>query len=904
MLLLNAAAVAGVARLSFDSSLKSLTVPDDPARQFLEQTNEIFGDQEIGVVALLADDVYTPAVLGGLRELTERIAAVDGVQKVLSLANAHDPAADVFNPPPLMAGGTVTAAIAKHVRERVAANPIYEPHLVAADGRAAAVNVFLTTIGDVKVESRIDRAIEAVLAAYDGPGELYYSGRSHVRVRAVELMRTDLLRFLPLSLLCMMIVLWLSFGSFRAVVLPLASIALGVAGLMGVMGWLQTPITITTLILPSLLLVIGGSYSVHVMAAILEAAAEETSSDGERRSVLRRIGLPVALSALTTAVGFGSLAFHPIPAISRLGIFAVIGIVVMAVGCLFGLPLAFRVFPPRPGSSGKRGSADVAYLRLLDRVLQRLVGFAVDHRRLVFLVAAATAIACALGAGEIRIDTDFLTAFRPSSDVRVAHDVITERLAGPNPFSIVITGPVPGYFKSIAPLRRVKELQAFMKEIPGIDATISLVDYLQELDLGLQASGGGLVVNDEGDVVEAPPPPSFWDAPKEQLPAIFELVALSPKTFSGVVDPEFRRIRITARTSVSGSHGIRELVDQIQTYAEAMFPAGVEVQATGNIVVMSNVADRVLSGQIESLGLAFSVIFAVLVFLFLSVRVGGAAMVPNVLPVLVFFGVMGATGVELNLATSIIGAVALGIAVDDTIHYMARLNRIVKLSESQRDALLLTMAAVGRPVVFTSVTLMAGFLVMVLSSFTLISAFGWLSAATMLVALVTNVVLLPGILATVPVISVWDLVAFRLGPSAHRNIPLFEGLGRLAVRLIVLLGTLKSFTKGETIVRRGEPGREMYLLLTGNAEVVVDDGRVLAELGRGDVVGEMALLRQAVRSADVVASSDVEVLVIDEDFLRRLRIRYPRFASRFFLNIARILSDRLEEANRRLGVIH
>jgi CRP-like cAMP-binding protein len=173
---------------------------------------------------------------------------------------------------------------------------------------------------------------------------------------------------------------------------------------------------------------------------------------------------------------------------------------------------------------------------------------------------------------------------------------------------------------------------------------------------------------------------------------------------------------------------------------------------------------------------------------------------------------------------------------------------------------------------------------------------------TIVTAMMTNIVLLPAVLATVPIVSVWDLVASRLGPSPHRTIPLFDGLGRISTRLLVLLGKTRSYAPDAYVMRRGEPGNEMYLVLTGRAQVLGGpDGPVLANLERGDVVGEMGLLRHAMRSADVVAKSELDVLVIDEAFLRRLQIRYPRFASRFFLNIARILSDRLEQANRRLN---
>ncbi len=901
MLALTGACITGISRVSFDSSLRSLTVPDDPARLFHEGVQASFGDEEVGVIAIVAADVYTPEALEALRRLTDAVARIDGVERALSLTSASDPAADVLTPPPLLAKGPISVADAAKLRERVTVNEIYVPHLVAADGRAVAINVFFRHDRSAAADERIDEQIAALLSPYDGPGQVYYTGSSHIRVRAVRLMRADLLRFLPLSLLCMMGVLWLSFASVRAVVLPLGAIALGVAALLGLMGWLGEPITLTTLVLPSLLLVIGGSYSVHVTAAVLEVQAAAVPAAEGAEAVLRRIGLPVTISALTTAVGFGSLAFHPIPAISRLGVFAVAGIVVMAVGCLCGLTVAYFAVPER-ARARRESQADAS--GLFDRIAESAAGFGVAHRYLVFFVSAVMVVVAAVGAVRVSVDTDFLGAFRPDSDVRIAHRAIVDNLAGPNPISVVITGPEPGYFRSIAPLRRVKDFQEFITELDGVDASISLVDYLEELDLGLQASSGDLVVTDQGELVERPPPPSFWDAPASQLPAVFEIVALSPKTFSGLVDDEFQRLRVTVRTSVSGSLETARLVREITTYAAVMFPLGVKVEPTGHLVVVGSVADRVLSGQIESLGLALAVILGVLTLLFLSARVGVAAMIPNLLPIFVFFGVMGWCGVELNLATSIIAAVSLGISVDDTIHYMARLNRIVKTAPTQGEALRLTMRAVGRPVIATSLTLTAGFLVMVLSEFVIISAFGWLSAMTMMVAMVTNIVLLPAILATVPVISVWDLVAFRLGPRPNQTIPLFHDLGRLAVRLVVLMGTMRTFASEQRIMRRGEPGREMYLVLTGKADVLAADGHgVLASLERGDVVGEMALLRSRKRTADVVARGEVEVLVIDEDFLRRLRNRYPRVASRFFVNIARILSDRLEQANRRLGLV-
>ncbi|RMF18673.1 MAG: hypothetical protein D6760_13700, partial [Deltaproteobacteria bacterium] len=330
---------AGVVRLRFDSSLESLAVPGDPVREFQRRSEQIFGSEEIGVLALVTPGAFRPDVLEALRRVTSQVEAIPGVRRALSVANAPDLAADVLGMTRLMRPGPVNQQIAAHVRDRVRANPLYVPNLAARDGGALAINVFFDSGLTAADEERIDQEIGAIVSGYQGPGELYYTGMSHLRVQAVRMMRGDLLRFLPLSLAGMMIVLWCAFRSVRALVLPLATIGAGVLSLLGLMGWLGEPITLSTLVLPSLLLVIGGSYSIHVTAVAL--------AGGERSlmSVLDRVGLPVAISALTTAVGFGSLAFHSIPAISRLGVFAVLGIALVAAGSLFGLGLAFEVLP-------------------------------------------------------------------------------------------------------------------------------------------------------------------------------------------------------------------------------------------------------------------------------------------------------------------------------------------------------------------------------------------------------------------------------------------------------------------------------------------------------------------------------------------------------------------------------
>jgi hypothetical protein len=356
------------------------------------------------------------------------------------------------------------------------------------------------------------------------------------------------------------------------------------------------------------------------------------------------------------------------------------------------------------------------------------------------------------------------------------------------------------------------------------------------------------------------------------------------------------------RTKLSGSKQIEETLAQIRAYVAKHFPADLKVHPTGNLVLLTGTTSDIVTGQIKSLSLALAVIFVVMALMFLSVKVGFLVILPNVLPIVIFFGVMGWLGILLNLGTSLIAAIALGIAVDSTIHYMARLNIELQGEVEQKAALVRTLQAVGAPIIYTTVALFFGFLTFAFSSFVPIQNFGILTGVTMMTALAANLVLLPAVLATTKIITLWDLVGVKLGEDPARTIPLFAGLRPNEARIAVLMGQIKRFAPGEIIVRQGDMGSEMYVIIQGHTQVFAGTGgerKYILDMQRGEVFGDMALVRHSRRTADVVASDPVEVLAVDQRFLERLQRRYPRIASKVLLNLTRIVSDRLQSMTER-----
>jgi diguanylate cyclase (GGDEF)-like protein len=266
---------------------------------------------------------------------------------------------------------------------------------------------------------------------------------------------------------------------------------------------------------------------------------------------------------------------------------------------------------------------------------------------------------------------------------------------------------------------------------------------------------------------------------------------------------------------------------------------------------------------------------------------------------------MGWFGIELSLVTSLIASIAIGLGVDDTIHYLFRYNREFKTDLDEKRAIKDTLTHVGRPITFTTVTICVGFSILLFSSFKPTAVFGVMMVITSLSALIGDLILLPSLIQHVEVVTLWDLLRLKLGKEPPEGIPLFKGLSHTQVHYIIMAGSLTTIDAGEILFHKGDPSDSMYAIVSGTMDVLDPaDGRqspqalgshkLLNQLKTGDVLGEMGFLRSLPRSATVIATRPVELLKINWKMIKRLQWLYPPTAHRFFFNLMTLICDRLE----------
>jgi len=722
--------------LAIDPSTEPLLPAGDPARDGYARAVREFGDDEVYVVAMETErGVFRRESLERLRRLTDAIARLPEVRRVQSLTDVVafrwvreegwlDVGRFVDEIP------SEPAALAALEREALE-HPLYRRSLVSADGRTAAINVTFEKLTDREfIASGLDARIRALLQAEAAPGVAFHvAGRPHVKNAVYHWMLRDLRVLIPASLGLFAVLLFGVFGTRRGVVLPLALTIVATLWTFGAIAFLGRSLSVLTVLLPPTLITMGSVYGIHALSRYEEEARRAASPAEAALRCLEHLRVPVLVSGLTTIAGWLALMNTSVPAVLEIGAFASLGIASLTLLTLTALHAVLALAPLRAAGAGAHGFADWLAAHI-DAALARIAGFT---RRHSLAILAGFALASALAASQIpriAIDTDYLSFFSEDAPVRRDFEAVDRLLAGAVPLYVTLQGSGSGAFRDPEALRAIERLQAAAEAIPGVSRTHSLADVVRVLNRA--------TAEDDPAAERIP----------DTRPEVADLVFLAPKEdLSRYANADQSRANVVVRTGAVGTAEVRRVYDALRAaVAGAALPAGIGAEVTGNAILLARSADGIAGGQAQSVALATLSCLLIATLGIRSLRIGLVAMTPNLIPVGFFFGLLGAGVAPLSLPTSLIGCVALGITVDDTVHYLTRYRDERARGSDPVAANLACARNVGRANLVTSATLIAGFLVVALSSFATLQQFGLLSAATMAMCLAADLLLLPAIL--------------------------------------------------------------------------------------------------------------------------------------------------------------
>lgn len=718
-------------RLKIDASAEIHMLKNDPDQVYYAKTRERFGDDNLTVILIKAKDVFSPPVLTAIQRISAAVQMLDGVRRVdsLSTVNQIKGEGDWLEITPVLKQHIPEDAHAlAQIREDALSTPFFIENLIARNAQAASINIHLSrdAVGEA-FNSRFTRELDAIIARESPPGsEVLYIGPPLVKVTIVDYIVRDWLLLVPLGIVILLCILYFVFRVWHAVLIPVATSVLSIVWGLGVMAALGYAVNVVTWVIPSLLIIVGFTEDVHLIAEYNAARERGLDKVAALRAMIEAMGLPILITSITTAVGFGSLATSPIRMFVEFGHVAALAFILNFFVTIVLVPAMLRIWPVSPGAAGRPEEIRWGTHRFLAGALAHL-GETVLRRRSYILIAAAAVFAVSLsGVRNVRIDAGLLSHFRQDSPLLERTRKIHEAMAGVLGFYIVVDTKERDGIKDPAVLEKLAALQRFLSSTGMVDKTLSIADYLRKVhrEMNDGATGNGGLPD------------------SRELIAQYLLLLDTPET-AQFVDRHYAAANILVRHNIINAWELTRLLEQLEDYVEDHFESTTEVRYTGQDILLNNAAQKLSVTLVTGLSYTLLAVAVLNALLFRSFKVGLVSLLPNLLPVISYMGFMGYFEIPLNTGTAMIAPIAVGIAVDDTVHYMVRYRREHAALGDEGLATIATLRGEGPPIVTTSVGLAAGFLVLIFSNFLTMSHFGVLAAFVMVVALLMDLLLTP-----------------------------------------------------------------------------------------------------------------------------------------------------------------
>ncbi len=849
-----------------------------------EAAADRFGPDE--AFAVYAEgDLFTPAGLRALRAVHDGLAGLPFVARVDSLLSVPDLREEdgglVLSP--LLANPPDDPAALAALRRGAVDNPLLRRTLLSEDGRSTLLRIVpLPAVlpaalpaalpGDREVRDAVERILAPHRAALP---VLQQVGGPALRSTMLDYLARDQRRILPPTLVLLFVLLALALRSPLLALLPIAGGVLATLLLFGAMAALSIPLNLLSAMLPALILVIGGMEDVHLCHEYRERLQAHGLDRLAVFETTERIGLAVVLNSLTTLLGFASTALTDIPILRDFGLAAALGMGLRFLCTLFVLPALLGLLVPRLGRARRRD--DEPAQRLVERLAHAIVDRGAPRVRWVVAGMLAFTALALVAARDIPRSNDLLSFLARDDDAVRAIERAERRLSGFEVLHVTLAS-APDAFSRREAVARLGEVTAWLRGLPGVDAATSLSDVVERLSEQLH-----------GDRARRRLPAD--DAELAQL-----LLFVDPGWLAPYVTPDRAAADIVVRTGIRDAARLTALAREIRAGLDSGRFGPQVYTLGGRALVIAESVESITLGQVLSLGSMIAILFVIVAVLFLSVRAGLVAVAVNVVAVVAMFGVMGLFRIPLNVGTCMVAGITLGIVIDDTLHLLVRYSREVRRHRDERPAIRAALAGESGPMLATAGALAGGFVLLGFSSFLPVRQFGLLSAGVIVVAVVTDMVLSPVLLANTRIVTLWDALGLDLRQTLIRRSPFFRGLSRWQAKRVVLASTVESYESGARIIAQGEVGDTMYVILEGAVTVSRGDGAArtnLAVLTEGDVFGEMGLVRNAPRSADVVARGRTRVLVWSRRSLGSMTRLSPYLVARLMENLAQLLAARV-----------
>ena len=874
---------AGMFKLEVDTGVDSLIPSGDPSRLVYQRIASQFGTDNKTIVYIRDANLWTPSKLASLERLHRAIEGIEYVGRVDSLYTLHTIQSEENNVEvqPVLEDIPESLEQAQEARQLALGNPLYAGNFLSNDGTVTAVIVSLVEEDGVTEMSRpFYEDLESLIVSFQGQfEEIFQVGSPRVDFELQNALNEDFILLGPLSAVILVLSMVIFMRSGLAAIIPIVTSFITIIWTFGMLGWTGVPLNILSAMIPSLIIVIGATEDTHMMSAYFRGLHEDESKSRQFaiKYMIRHMGLPLILTVLTTSLGFASNIFSDIKLIQHFAIATTFGLIANGVITILIVPILLSVF----GTDNLNSAAVENHDKGLPRRLMAL--FQSSQDRFPYTILIVTALLCVFfvyQASKLYVTNDPLSYFPEDRPLIQQTKRLHNDLAGVRIFFITIDADVENAFLDPENIAKLAEIQAFLDKQGVFDRSISIADHLAFINSEFDDRASGLALPQT-----------------RQLVAQY-LLFFHRRDLDSYISHDYSSANIVVRHNISDSNTLNRYIEELDDVVASIAGANMETHIIGQNLMINQAAETLLIGQVEALVILLVLIFLIMSIMFTSFKGGAIALIPAVIPIAMMFGIMGVFEIPLNPGTAMVAVIAIGIAIDGTIHLLARYNELCRRTSDYAGAVRKAAEEEATPLIVSSLALALGFGILLLSNFTVVAQFGALAAATMLFAIIANLLITPIIMSRVRLVGLYQILAMSIDREVMEKTPLLRHMTDYQRRKAILISELNEFKAGDLLVEQDTIGRSMYLILSGEVDVVRRDGdqsRTLATLTPGAVFGEIGYIRETNRTADVRARSDVSALRFDYEKMQKDLKFFPNIVAKLNFNISYILGERLAD---------
>ena len=877
VLVLTLSAAPFLSRLQFDISAQGLIAKSDDSWLAYQQSQKDFGGGATAIIVLSDDNLFSAPVLLEVKKTLAELNKLEFVNSSSSLFNVPNirEIEGYIESKPFLQDIPETPQQMSQVIDQALANHLVADNLVSPDRNTMSINLVIDDTSHYPGrDSEITRSIEKVLQPLKQHVQTVFQMSSpYVRDTISHQIQQDMETILPLALLVLIVVLGLSMGRLNCSIVPLSSSAVSIVLTLSFMAYMGISVNVLTSIIPALLIIIGSTEDVHLMAEYHIGIRNGLSRDEAVQQLPVNQSLAITLAFATTLMGFLSITISELELLFEFGWLVSVGLIINFMVTILLVPAYLRLFG---GKMIDQLDEKTIYQRVAGKIFVVVIRFKKTTLLLLLMVAGYYG----WGAQFLQVNNNTLSYFPAESEINQRAQTIHEKLSGMQTFSVILDSSIEGTFQRVRYLREIENVQEFIDSRGLFDKTLSFADFVKLTHQVMEGTSKPMLPLED-----------------ETVQVYMEFVQFD--AVKSYVDQEFSKTRILVRHNIGSSNVLKKEFMAIENFIKNELKSNLKATLTGESVLNNNAADAMAAGQIQSLLIMMVVILLIVSMLFIDLRAGIIALVPNVFPIIILFGVMGYFGIPLDTGTTMVAVIALGVSVDDTIHFLSRYHFFTRGTDDVEKALKKTMEHEATPISTTSIALALGFSTLMLSSFQPVVYFGGLSALVMMLAMFSTFILTPILLSFTRLVTVWDMLSINLQADVLSNSQIFKGLKYFQIKKAILSGKIIDYKRNDVIVEQGVSGKEFFVLLEGAATAShrEPDGsrHTVAYLKAGDLFGEVAQLSHHKRSTRVTANEKTQVLEMKWSSIKQLGRFHPRISMRLYRNLAAILSRRLAE---------